>query len=242
MRTTIVIPTLNELSGLKDILPQIKREWYDQIVILDGKSDDGTEKWYIQNWEEMLGRNIQLFTQIEKGLWNAYRELFLSNVVEGEIVITLSPDFNCPPSDIPKLKEKIESGYDMVIASRYKNGTKSLDDTKLTAFGNHLLTGVCNVLIGASYSDALNMYRAYRTSIINQLGFTEKPNLLQRQLAKMTSLYSFEPSLSIRAWSKHLKVCEISSSEPMAYRERRQNTLVHGSAILTQILYEGLIK
>ena len=38
--------------------------------------------------------------------------------------------------DIPVLLEKMEEGYDMVIASRYLDAAKSEDDDWLTGFGN----------------------------------------------------------------------------------------------------------
>lgn len=42
MKVTLLIPTLNEIDGMRAIMPLIKKEWCDQIIILDGKSTDGT--------------------------------------------------------------------------------------------------------------------------------------------------------------------------------------------------------
>jgi len=42
MKITLLIPTLNEIDGMKIIMPRIRREWYDQMIILDGGSADGT--------------------------------------------------------------------------------------------------------------------------------------------------------------------------------------------------------
>ena len=38
MRVTLLIPTLNEVEGMKQIMPCIRREWVDQILIVDGGS------------------------------------------------------------------------------------------------------------------------------------------------------------------------------------------------------------
>ena len=35
MKTTLLIPTLNEIQGMKVIMPQIDRNWVDQILIVD---------------------------------------------------------------------------------------------------------------------------------------------------------------------------------------------------------------
>lgn len=42
MKVTLLIPTLNEIDGLKNTLPRIKKEWYDQLLVVDGNSTDGT--------------------------------------------------------------------------------------------------------------------------------------------------------------------------------------------------------
>ena len=42
MKTTLLIPTVNEIEGMKIIMPRIKKEWVDEILIVDGGSTDGT--------------------------------------------------------------------------------------------------------------------------------------------------------------------------------------------------------
>ena len=42
MSTTVVIPTKNEVIGVRKILPQIKKEWADEWIVMDGNSNDGT--------------------------------------------------------------------------------------------------------------------------------------------------------------------------------------------------------
>jgi glycosyltransferase involved in cell wall biosynthesis len=42
MSTVIIITTLNEITGVKKIVPQINREWAEEIIFVDGGSTDGT--------------------------------------------------------------------------------------------------------------------------------------------------------------------------------------------------------
>ena len=49
MTTAIIITTLNEITGVKKIVPQINKEWAEEIIFVDGGSTDGTieeaKKW-----------------------------------------------------------------------------------------------------------------------------------------------------------------------------------------------------
>jgi glycosyltransferase involved in cell wall biosynthesis len=233
MKVTIVAPSLNEEKGLKEYLPQIKKEWYNQLIVLLGEPrTDNSERWCIIN-------GYQIFYGTEN-LWEGFTKLFKSGVVDGDIIVTLSPDGNSVISAIPQLIQKIKDGYDLVIASRYLNRNKSKDDTKLTAIGNGVLTELANIGNDFRYTDALVMYRAYRIDIIHKLELVSDYSWLQRKLIKMSGLYSYEPSMAVRAVKVGLKITEIYADEPPANRKRRQNTFVHGFAILTQILMEKM--
>ena len=41
--------TLDEIHGMQAIMPRVKNEWVDQIIILDGGSSDGTIEWSREN-------------------------------------------------------------------------------------------------------------------------------------------------------------------------------------------------
>jgi len=230
---SLVVPVLNEINGLKTIMPQIKKEWVDQVIILDGNSNDGSIEWCKQ-------QGYEIFTQNKAGMWEAYRELYMSGMIKGDIVITFSPDGNSIPESIPQLISKVKTGYAMVIGSRYLDGHESPDDTFLTKIGNKVFTKMCDWVCGYNYTDALVMLRAYRKDIIYKLGFLDEPNWLQRQLIKMSPLYGWESSLSIRAKKRGYLVSELYAIEPKAFRKRRQSTLVHGFVIGTQILHEWM--
>ena len=116
MKTALLVFTLNEIDGMKAIMPRIKREWVDEILIVDGGSTDGTIEYAIEN-------GYDIFIQEEKGGYNAYVEGI--ERIKSDTVITFSPDGNSVPEFIPELIAKINEGYDMVIASRYAKGAKS---------------------------------------------------------------------------------------------------------------------
>ena len=60
MSSLLVIPTLNEVDGMKQVIPLIKKEWVDEILIVDGGSTDGTV-------EEAKKLNLKVMQQKSKG-------------------------------------------------------------------------------------------------------------------------------------------------------------------------------
>lgn len=229
MRFTLFVPTLNELNGLKAIMPRVKREWVDQILVVDGGSTDGTVGYVKeQGWD--------LHVQKEKGLHRAYAEAW--PLIEGDGVITFSPDGNCIPEAIPELTAKMEEGYDMVVASRYLGSAKSEDDGLVTAFGNWLFTRVLiNGLHGGSYTDAFNIYRAYRTKLYYELKLDRRASYSVEKI--WSTVIGVEPLLSTRAVKAGCRLGEIASDEPARIGgEAKLQVVRWGGAYLFQILRE----
>lgn len=228
MKITLFIPTLNEHEGMKVIMPRIKKEWVDEIIIADGGSTDGTLEYAKEH-------GYKTFVQSKKGIRHAYIEGF--PLITGDIVVTFSPDGNSIPELIPKLVEKIKAGYDMVIASRYAEGAKSADDDIVTGFGNWLFTKSINIFHGGNYTDAMVIYRAYRTSLFKELDLHKEESYSPEKL--LCTTIGCEPLLSIRAAKQKLKVADIPGDEPERIGgERKLQIIRWGGAYYLQILRE----
>lgn len=194
MKVTLFIPTYNEIEGVKLIMPRIKKEWVDEIIIVDKPSTDGTREYL-----ESLGYSVII--QKKPGVFAAWWEGF--EAATGDVIIPFSPDNNSIPELIPLLIEKMKEGnYDMVIASRYAPGAKHEDDDIPSYLANRFLTTLINVLFGGHYTDALGMYRAWRKDLLKSLKLDQNKDDI------------FEVLLSIRAAKKKLKIGEIPGDEP----------------------------
>ncbi len=204
LTSTLLIPTLNEIDGMRVIMPQIKREWVDQILILDGGSTDGTLEYAREH-------GYETYLQKERGIRYGYNEVL--PLIRGEVLITFSPDGNCIPDAIPALLDKMEEGYDMVVASRYAPGASSDDDNWITGIGNFIFTGTCNLLHHGHYTDAMGIYRAYKTKLIYDLELDQHRWHIVPEKLFFTRI-SWEPLLSARAARRRLRICEIPVSEP----------------------------
>src|SRR5438132_9105550 len=151
--STLLVPTLNEIDGMRVIMPRIEPGWVDQILILDGGSTDGTIEY-------ARAQGYDVVIQEKRGLINAYRQV--RPHIRGDVLITFSPDGNSVPDRIPELLARMRDGYDMVIVSRYLGDARSDDDTFMTRAGNWVFTKLINALFSGHYTDAMVIYRAYR--------------------------------------------------------------------------------
>ncbi len=233
MKVTLVIPTLNEIDGMKQIMPRIKKEWYDQLLIIDGQSTDGTIEYAREQGYEVV-------IQKKKGMRNAYMELM--PYIKGDVILTFSPDGNSIPELIPACIEKMKEGYDMVIVSRYAKGAKSEDDDFLTGFGNWMFTSLINLCHGGHYTDAMVIYRAYKKQLIFDLGL-HKDAAYEKEERFFKTNVSWEPLLSIRAARRKLKIAEIPGDEPARIGgERKLQVWRWGAVFLYQIIREMFVK
>ncbi len=229
MKTTLIILSFNEVEGMREIMPQIHPDWCDQIIILDGGSTDGTLEYAREH-------GYFVYVQKEKGIRFAYREVL--PYIEGDVVITFSPDGNSIAKLLPDLIAKMKEGYDMVIVSRYLGDAKSEDDDFVTGFGNWLFTSTVNFLHGGNYTDVMVLYRAYKTQMIYDLDLDKDESFALPEKMFFTRI-SWEPLMSVRALKRKLKVGEIPGDEPPRIGgERKLQILRWGAAYYFQFFRE----
>ncbi len=222
LRFTLFLPILNEIEGLKLIMPRIRPEWVDEILFVDGGSTDGS-------LEYLKEHNYKVIHQKSKGICGAYWECL--EAAEGDVIIAFSPDNNSIPELIPNLVSKVKEGNDLVVVSRYLDGAKSEDDDVVTAFGNWMFTSMVNILFNSKYTDTLVMFRAFRKDLVQEIGMDEKKTP------------TFEILLNIKCAKFNKPVAEIPGDEPPRIGGvRKMNPLYNGSTILIIIIKEFIRK
>lgn len=229
MKITLCVLTLNEIDSMKIVMPLVDVKLFDQVLIIDGNSKDGTIAWCEQ-------QGYEVFVQKKPGLRNAYLEALPH--IRGDVMITFSPDGNSVPEVLPELVNELKKGWDMVIVSRYLGNAKSEDDSFITRFGNWMFTALINLLHGGKYTDAMVIYRGYKKSLFHDLQLTDDRAFSVPEKCFFTKI-SIEPLLSMRAARAKLQVTEIPGDEPKRIGgERKLQIIRWGLAFLYQMIAE----
>lgn len=233
MKVTLLIPVLNEIIGMKEIMPKIKKEWVDQILFIDGQSTDGTVDYIKKHGYECV-------VQQKKGMRHAYMESL--PLIRGDVILTFSPDGNSIPELIPECIKKMKEGdYDMVIVSRYASGAKSQDDDVVTGFGNWMFRTAINICHRAHYTDPMVIYRAFKKEIIFKLDL-DKDSSFETEEKLFSTNVSWEPLMSIRAAKRRLKYAEIPGDEPARIGGvRKLQILRWGAAFIFETIREMFV-
>ena len=217
MSTAIFVLTLDEIDGVSVIMPQVKKEWAEQIVFVDGGSTDGT----VEKAKEL---GFEVIHQKNKGEGNACR--IGTDATQSDYVMFFSPDGNDLPEDIPKLIEKTKEGHDVVHISRFGKNSVSEDANWIERFGNYMFTFLVNTFFGGNYTDALNGFRIIKRELWDEL--------------KTDAQYlNVEQQTCIRLAKRKIPIYEIESIEPnIIGGERKKRPLPVGGMLSYQIIKE----
>jgi len=217
MSTAVIILTLDEIDGVKAIVPKLNKDWAEEIIFVDGGSKDGTI-------EEAKKLGFEVIHQNNRGEGNACR--IGVQKTNSDFIMFFSPDGNDEPEEIPKMINKISEGFDIVHISRFGKHSESRDAGPIDRFGNRMFTFLVNVFFGGRYSDALNGFRIIRRDIMLKL--------------KTDAQYlNIEQQICIRAAKKGYKVFEIDGREPNRIGgQRKMKPLPTGASLSLQIIKE----
>ena len=217
MSTSLIITTLNEIDGIKKILPQIKKEWVDEIIIVDGGSTDGTvekakEMGFKVIKQKIPGHGGALLTGIEEST--------------GDKIIIFGSDGSNETSEIPQLVEKGLEGFDQVIISRFGKTSINEDAGMIDGFGNKMFAFMTNIFFGGKLTDSLNCSRLFTRKAISEINLSE------------LSLCAVE-QISARGLKRKQLIYEIVGNERARVGgERKMHRIPTGSTLTSMIIKE----
>lgn len=217
-RISVVIPTLNEEENLRHVLPFVP-EWVDEVVIVDGRSTDGTIAE-----ARRLRPDVVIVTDPEPGKGRALMTGFHAST--GDILVTLDADGSMDPAEIPRYVYGLLAGADFVKGSRFVHGGATDDMSLIRKIGNRGLTEIVRRAYGGRFSDLCYGYNACWRDVL--------PYLEGRAPG-----FEIETHMNIRALSAELAVLEVPSFE--AERVNGQSnlrTIRDGFRVLRTIVVE----
>jgi glycosyltransferase involved in cell wall biosynthesis len=142
---SVVIPTLNEAGNLPYVINTIP-DWVDEIIIVDGRSRDDTERV-----AKVLHPDVRIVQQERRGKGAALRAGLA--VTKGDILIIMDADGSMNGAEIGAFRDALMAGADYVKGSRFAPGGGSQDITRLRRFGDRGICFLIRLLYGARYTD-----------------------------------------------------------------------------------------
>lgn len=217
MQTFVVLPAFNEQEALPRLLAKMvplytEGQLYGRIIVVDDGSRDRTAE-IARNWGppvELLihPHNMGLGAAIRTGLSYA-----VSLAADEDAIVTLDADDTHSPGLILRMVQRLNEGYELVIASRYQPGSHTLGVSPLRQFlswGAGMLFRLFLPMRGVR--DYTCGFRAYRADLLKRAFARWGDRLIDR------NDFSSMPRLLLRMRRLHAIAVEV----PMVLRYDRK--------------------
>lgn len=199
----IILPTYHEENNIEEVVGHIKKNVKTPhvITVVIQEKDDPTLKVLNKLKGSMTNLRI-IFTKDGKGLLKALKAGFENS--QSPIIAVTMADLSDDSTDIDKMVEKIDEGYDLVCGSRYMKGGKHLGGPKIKGLLSYTACKSLKILTGVPTNDATNAFKCFRRSVLDKIN--------------LESMEGFELplELTVKAFAKGLKIGEL----PTIWRDR----------------------
>ena len=210
---SLIIATYNEEESLGFVLDEIKDLNIGETIVIDKSSTDNT-KDIAENYD------VKFITQTREGWGGAVKEAI--ELSSKEYITYMDGDGSYNPKALQEMKNLIKD-LDAVFCSRYKDGTKSPDDTFIRALGNKFFTGLVRFRFGCNITDSLFFYPMFKRDILNFIELKSNDFTLCLELP-------------VQVHKKKFRYTEILSEERERYAGKTKvNALIDGLKILRGI-------
>ncbi|MDI6826243.1 MAG: glycosyltransferase [Candidatus Aenigmarchaeota archaeon] len=213
---SIIILAHNEELNIKKAIISVLNELknYDyEIIAVNDNSDDSTGK--ILNVLSKKHTKVKVFHKIHlksgpTGLGSALRYGF--SHAHGSVLIPFMGDLSDDPRDIVKLIKKINEGYDVVVGSRFIDGSKLVGYPPIKLVCNRLYNEFFRLIFFLHIKDISNAFKAYKRKVID----TIKPK---------SKGFEITSEIILKAHIMGFKITEV----PVSWSGRREGKSKFGS-------------
>lgn len=226
LRIALGLINFNECPSLERLLPKlipISTHGLDEVFCVDGGSQDGSQK-LLMNW------GVPVHQQISPGRGSAMRDAL--NIARSDALIFMSTDGNEDVKDLWRFRQGLESGNDLVIASRMMAGARNEEDSDLfrpRKWANKLFNQAANKFFNRSgrfVTDSINGFRAVHVGRARSLNLS-------------ASGFTLEYQMTIRAMQKGFRIAEFPTEEfPREFGTTRARSIPTGLRFISCLIRE----
>jgi len=225
-KITLIILVKNEITGIREIMPKVQLDLFDEVAVVDGGSTDGSREYFNH-------AGIRVITQTKPGRGEAFREAFANT--SGDALIFFSPDGNENPADLDKFRPFLEMNTALVIGTRMACGGVNEEDGnffKFRKWANNFFSLIANIFFNRHQSfvtDTINGFRAITRDAWNTLS-PDGPG------------YTIEYQTSIRAMKKGMTILEFPTAEGQRCDLREGSPSIQTGLAFIKIFFKELRK
>ncbi|HEV8441664.1 MAG TPA: glycosyltransferase family 2 protein [Methylomirabilota bacterium] len=163
MRTTLIIPALNEAPVIGAIVTRVPRECVDEVIVVDNGSTDGTGVV-----AEQAGARV--VSEPRRGYGAACWAGVSAIAGDTEVVAFLDGDGSQRPEELPRVLSPLEDGgADLVLGARRFAGGHPFH----AALGTRLVAAFVSRRYGWRITD-IGPLRAIRVDLLRRLGMRDR--------------------------------------------------------------------
>jgi glycosyltransferase involved in cell wall biosynthesis len=231
-RVSVVIPTLNEARNLPHVFGALPANIYE-VIVVDGRSVDDTVAVVRE-----LRPDARIVMQTRSGKGNALA--CGCAAAHGDIIAMIDADGSTDAGEIPVFVSALLDGADFAKGTRFAKGGGSEDITRLRGLGNHMLTGLVNLLYGTRYTDLCYGFNVFWQRHLPVLGFDAATILpAGRSGCPWGDGFEIETLINVRIAAAGLAVAEVPSFErSRIYGVSNLSAFSDGIRVLWTILHE----
>lgn len=199
MKTSLIIPALNEEASLPGVLRAVPRHTVDEIIVVDNGSTDRTAEVALRGGAHVVSQPVKGYGA---ACWSGFEA-----VREAEILVFMDGDGSFEPGEIRRLTEPIVHGRaDLVLGSRTLEAEGAKAVPLHARMGNSLIAALIRSSSGIPLTD-LGPFRAIRRETLASLNMQERT-------------YGWPCEMIIKAGRLGHRVVEV----PVTYRPRTGGT------------------
>lgn len=221
----VIIPTYNEIENIELIIRAVFELPKDfHVLIVDDNSPDGTGE-SVNKLQKEFPETLFLETRMGKsGLGTAYIHGFKWCIArEYDYIFEMDADFSHNPTDLLRLLKACESGADVAVGSRYKQGVNVVDWPLYRVLLSYGASFYVKMITGMRVHDPTAGFVCYKRHVLESI------NLDSVRFVG----YAFQIEMKFRAYLKNFNIQEIS----IIFRDRVRGKSKMSSSIITEAIW-----